>query len=65
MQNGAMITPDQAAMMTTMFDAGWTLVAIAVHFDVGVREVEQAIVKQAKSERTQRKDQRRAKKESR
>jgi hypothetical protein len=46
--------------MVTMFDAGWTLAAIAAHFCVDVKEVKQAIVKQAKSERNQGNDQRRA-----
>jgi hypothetical protein len=43
--------------MVTMFDAGWTLAAIAAHFCVDVKEVEQAIVKQARSERNQGDDQ--------
>ena len=48
-----MITKDQAETMVTMLDAEWTLVAIAAHFGVGVKEVEQAIVKEVKSERNQ------------
>jgi uncharacterized protein (DUF433 family) len=52
-----MITRDQAETMVTMLDDGWTLAAIAAHFGVDVREVEQAIVKQAKSERNQGDDQ--------
>lgn len=48
-----MITPDQAETMVTMLDAGWTLAAIAAHFGVEVKEVERAIVKQARSERNQ------------
>lgn len=55
-----MITKDQAEMMVTMLDTGWTLAAIAVHFGVEVREVEQAIVKQVKAERNQGDGQRRA-----
>jgi hypothetical protein len=47
------ITKDQAETMVTMLDAGWTLAAIAAHFCVDVKEVEQAIQKQVKSERTQ------------
>jgi hypothetical protein len=35
-------TEDQAETMVTMLDAGWTLAAIAAHFGVGVKEVEQA-----------------------
>jgi len=54
-----MITPDQAETMATMLDAGWTLAAIAAHFGVDVKEVEQAIVKQARAERNQGDDQRR------
>jgi uncharacterized protein (DUF433 family) len=54
------VTRDQAETMVTMFDAGWTLAAIAAHFCVDVKEVKQAIVKQAKSERNQGNDQRRA-----
>lgn len=45
----------------TMLDAGWTLTAIAAHFGADVKEVEQAIVKQVKSERNQGDDQRRGK----
>ena len=55
------ITKDQAETMVTMIDAGWTLAAIAAHFGVDVKEVEQAIVKQVKSERKQGDDQRRGK----
>jgi len=40
-----------------MLDAGWTLAAIAAHFGVDVKEVEQAIQRQVKSERTQGDDQ--------
>ena len=29
----------------TMLDAGWTLTAIATHFGIDVKEVEQAIVR--------------------
>ena len=47
------ITKDQAETMVTMLDAEWTLAAIANHFGVDVKEVEQAIVKQVKSERDQ------------
>jgi uncharacterized protein (DUF433 family) len=47
--------------MVTMLDSGWTLAAIAAHFSVDVKEVEQAIVKQVKSERNQGDDQRRGK----
>jgi uncharacterized protein (DUF433 family) len=47
--------------MVTMLDAEWTLAAIAAHFGVDVKEVEQAIVEQVKSERTQADDQRRGK----
>jgi uncharacterized protein (DUF433 family) len=53
------ITKDQAETMVTMIDAGWALAAIAAHFGVDVKEVEQAIVKQVKSERNQADDQRR------
>ena len=38
-----MITEAQAQTMTTMLDAGWTLTAIAAHFGVDVKEVQQAI----------------------
>lgn len=55
------ITRDQAETMVTMLDAGWTLAAIAAHFGVDVKEVEQAIVKQVKLERNQGHDQRRGK----
>ena len=48
-----MIAKDQSATMVTMHDAGWTLAAIAAHFGVDVKEVEQAIQTQVKSERTQ------------
>ncbi|MGB2887275.1 MAG: hypothetical protein WBC04_06245 [Candidatus Acidiferrales bacterium] len=48
-----MITRDKAESMVTMLDAGWALAAIAAHFGVDVKEVEQAIVKQAKLERNQ------------
>jgi hypothetical protein len=34
-----------------MLDTGWTLAAIAAHFGVDVKAVEQAIVMQVKSER--------------
>jgi hypothetical protein len=44
-----------------MLDAEWTRAAIATHFDVDVKEVEQAIVKEVKSERNQDDDQRRGK----
>jgi hypothetical protein len=53
------ITKDQAETMVTMIDAGWALAAIAAHFGADVKEVEQAIVKQVKSERNQADDQRR------
>jgi uncharacterized protein (DUF433 family) len=45
--------------MVTMLDAGWTLAAIAAHFSVDVKELEQAIAKQVKSERNKADDQRR------
>ncbi len=48
-----MITRDQAETMITMLDAGWTLAAIAAHFGVDVKEVEQAIVDRVRSERNQ------------
>jgi uncharacterized protein (DUF433 family) len=54
-----MITRDQAESMVTMLDAGWTLAAIAAYFGVDLKEVEQAIVNQVKSERNQGNDQRR------
>jgi hypothetical protein len=47
--------------MVTMLDAEWPLAAIAAHFGVDVKEVEQAIVKEVKSERNQDDDQRRGK----
>ena len=47
--------------MVTMLDAEWTLAAVAAHFGVGVKEVEQAIVEQVKSERNQIDDQLRGK----
>jgi uncharacterized protein (DUF433 family) len=56
-----MIKRDQAETMVTMLDAGWTLAAIAAHFGVDVKEVEQAIVKQVKSERNQGDDELRGK----
>ncbi len=56
-----MIKPDQAETMVTMLDAGWTLAAIAAHFGVDVKEVEQAIVQRVKSERNQGDDQHREK----
>lgn len=56
-----MVTRDQAETMVTMFDAGWTLAAIAAHFGVEVKEVEKAIVKQLKSERNQGEDEHREK----
>ena len=52
-QVGVMITRDKAESMVTMLDAGWTLNAIAAHFGVDVKEVEQAITMQVKSERNQ------------
>ena len=55
------ITKEQAETMVTMLDAGWTLAAIAAHFGVDVRAVEQAIQSQVKSERNQGDDQRRGK----
>jgi hypothetical protein len=45
------ITKDQTESMVTMLDTRWTLTAIAAHFGVGVKEVEQAIVKQVRAER--------------
>jgi hypothetical protein len=45
--------------MVTMLDAGWALAAIAAHFAVDVKEVEQAIVDVVKSERNRGGDQRR------
>lgn len=36
------ITKDQAETMVTMLNVGWTLLAIAPHFRVDVKEVEQA-----------------------
>ncbi|MGB7847062.1 MAG: hypothetical protein WBL63_15710 [Candidatus Acidiferrum sp.] len=54
-----MITRDQGETMVTMLDAGWTLAAIAAHFGFNVKEVEQAIVKQVRSERNHGDDQRR------
>jgi uncharacterized protein (DUF433 family) len=56
-----MITKDQSETMVTMLDAGWTLAAIAAHFGVEVKEVEQAIVNEVKSERSQADDHRRGK----
>ena len=56
-----MISKDQAESMVTMLDTGWTLAAIAAHFGIDVKEVEQAIVKRVKSERKQVDDQRRGK----
>ena len=47
------ITNGDAETMVTMLDAGWALAAIAAHFGIDVKEVEQAIVKQVKSERNQ------------
>ena len=47
------ITKDQAETMVTMLDAEWTLAAIAAHFGIDVKEVEQAIVKEVKSARNQ------------
>jgi uncharacterized protein (DUF433 family) len=58
-QGELMITRDQAESMVTMLDAGWTLAAIAAYFGVDLKEVEQAIVNQVKSERNQGNDQRR------
>jgi hypothetical protein len=55
------ITKDQGESMVTMLDAEWTLAAVAAHFGVGVKEVEQAIVEQVKSERNQIDDQLRGK----
>jgi len=46
-----MVTREQADTMVTMLDAGWTLAAIAAHFGVDVRAVEEAIVRQSRSER--------------
>jgi hypothetical protein len=37
--------------MVLMFNAGWSLVNIAAHFGMDVREVEQAIVKQVRDGR--------------
>ena len=54
-----MITRDQAETMVTMLDAGWALAAIAAHFGVDVKGVEEAIVRQVKLERNQGDDQRR------
>jgi uncharacterized protein (DUF433 family) len=45
--------------MVTMLDAGWALAAIAAHFGVDLKEVEQAIVNQVRSERNQSDDGRR------
>jgi hypothetical protein len=56
-----MPTKDQAETMVTMLDAEWTLAAIAAHFGVDVKEVEQAIVNVVKSERNQADEQRRGK----
>jgi uncharacterized protein (DUF433 family) len=56
-----MVTREQAETIVTMLDAGWTLATIAAHFGVDVKEVEQVIVKQAKSERNQGDDLRRGK----
>jgi hypothetical protein len=56
-----MVNKDQAETMVTMLDAGWTPAAIAAHFCVEVREVEQAIVNQATSERNQDENPRRGK----
>jgi uncharacterized protein (DUF433 family) len=47
------ITNGDAETMVTMLDAGWALAVIAAHFGIDVKEVEQAIVKQVKSERNQ------------
>jgi len=58
-QGGVMITRDQAETMVTMLDAGWALAAIAAHFGVDVKGVEEAIVRQVKLERNQGDDQRR------
>jgi uncharacterized protein (DUF433 family) len=54
-----MVTRDQAETMVTMLDAGWALAAIAAHFRVDVKEVEEAVLRQVKSERNQGDDQRR------
>jgi len=54
-----MITQEQAETMVTMLDAGWALAAIAAHFGVDVKEVEEAILRHVKSERNQGDDQRR------
>jgi len=53
-----MITKDQAETMVTMLDSGWTLAAIAAHFAIDVKEVEQANQRQVKSERNQADEQR-------
>jgi len=55
------ITKDQAETTVIMLDAGWTLAAIAAYFGVDVKEVEQAIQRRVKSERTQGDDQGRGK----
>ena len=55
------LTKDQAETMVTMLDAGWALAAIAAHFGVDVKEVEQAIQRQVKSDRNEADEQRRGK----
>jgi len=52
------LTKDQTESMVTMLDAGWALAAIAAHFGVDVKEVEQAIQREVKSERNQGEEQR-------
>ena len=52
------LTKDQSETMVTMLDAGWALAAIAAHFGVDVKEVEQAIQREVKSERNQGEEQR-------
>jgi uncharacterized protein (DUF433 family) len=48
-----MISKDQAETMVGMLDVGWTLEAIAAHFGVDIKEVQQAILKQVRAERSQ------------
>ena len=45
------MTRNQVETMVTMLDTGWTLAAIAAHFGIDVKEVEEAILRQVKSER--------------